>query len=106
MPVSISGSRAARKKMPKQSRQVDRKVEVVLEGLRKHRPVKEICREAGISPTSYYHWQHQVIDAARTGIAHPEYENWALKEHLRELEAENASLRRQVRVLKELCVAD
>jgi len=85
---------------------IDRKLDVVLEGLRKRRSIREICREAGISPASYYQWQQQIIEAARTGIAHPEQENWALKEHIRQLEAENANLRRQVRILGELCIAD
>jgi transposase-like protein len=85
---------------------VDRKLDMVFKGMREHRPVRELCREAGISPTSYYHWQHQVMDAARTGLAHPETENEALKNHIRQLEAENASLRRQLCFLKELCVQD
>ncbi len=85
---------------------VDRKLDVVLKGMREHRPVKELCHEAGISPTSYYHWQNQVIDAARTGLAHPEAENQALKERIRQLEAENARLTQQVRLLKDLCIAD
>ena len=86
--------------------QVERKLDIVLQRMRGNRPVRELCREAGISPTSYYHWQHQIIDAARIGLAHPEVENGALKEHVRQLEAEIASLQRQVRLLKELCVAD
>ena len=106
MPAAISGSQGIGHELTQQSWSVERKLNVVLEGMRKNRPVRAICREMGISPTSFYHWQHQVIEAARTGIAHPEYENLALKEQIRELEAENAGLRRQLRVLKELCVAD
>jgi transposase len=89
-----------------QASQVERKLDIVLKGMRGNRPVRELCREVGISPTSYYHWQHQVIDAARIGLAHPEVENDALKEHVRQLEAEIVGLQRQVRILKELCVAD
>jgi transposase-like protein len=85
---------------------IDRKLDIVLERMRGNRPVRELCREAGISPTSYYQWQHQIIDAARTGLAHPEAENWALKERIRQLEAENAGLQRQVRLLRELAIAD
>jgi transposase-like protein len=106
MPTLASGAQASGKEMSKQPSPVDRKLDIVLEGMRKQRSVREICREAGISLTRYYHWQHQVIEAARTGIAHPEYENLALKEHIRQLEAENANLQRQLRVLQELCVAD
>jgi transposase len=101
IPVSQSRIKATR-----HLSQVERKLGIVLKGMRGNRPVKELCREAGISPTSYYHWQRQVIDAARIGLAHPEVENDALKEHIQQLEAEIAGLQRQVRVLKELCVAD
>jgi transposase len=101
IPVSQSRIKATR-----QVSQVERKLDIVLKGMRGDRPVKELCRQAGISPTSYYHWQHQVIDAARIGLTHPEVENGALKEHVQQLEAEVASLQRQVRVLKELCIAD
>lgn len=105
MPASTPDSQG-KSKSGSQPWQADRKLAVVMRGMRGHRPVKELCREAGISPTSYYHWQHQVIDAARIGLAHPEAENQALKEHIRQLEADNAILRQQVRILKDLCVAD
>lgn len=105
MPASGLGSQG-KSRAADQTWPVDRKLDVVIKGMRGYRPVRELCREAGISPTSYYHWQHQVIDAARTGLAHPESENDALKEHLRQLEAENASLRKQLRILTELCVQD
>ena len=101
IPVSHSGVKAS-----KSVSQVEHKLDIVLKGMRGNRPVKELCREVGISPASYYHWQHQVIDAARIGLAHPEVENDALKEHFQQLEAEIASLQRQVRILKELCIAD
>jgi transposase-like protein len=102
----MSGSRSRGKRTAGESWPADRKLDVVLQGMRKRRPVKELCRQVGISPTSYYHWQHQVIDAARTGLVHPEAENHALKEQIRQLEAENAKLQRQVSLLKDLCTAD
>jgi len=101
IPVSQGRIRATRRLS-----QVERKLDIVLKGMRGNRSVKELCRQAGISPTSYYHWQHQVIDAARIGLTHPEVENGALKEHVQHLEAQIAGLQRQVRLLKELCIAD
>ena len=101
--IPVSHSRI---KATSQVSQVERKLDIVLKGMRGNRPVKELCRQAGISPTSYYHWQHQVIDAARIGLTHPEVENGALKEHVQQLEAQIAGLQRQVRLLKELCIAD
>jgi transposase-like protein len=105
MPTLIPGTNR-KSEAANQARLADRKLEVVMKGMRSHRPVRELCRKAGISPTSYYHWQHQVIDAARTGLAHPAFENEALKERIRQLEAENASLRQQVSIFTELCVQD
>ena len=102
----MSGSMPSAKRTAGPPWPADRKLDVVLQGMRERRPVKELCHQMGISPTSYYHWQHQVIDAARTGLAHPEVENQALKERIRQLEAENAKLRQQVRILKDLCIAD
>jgi transposase-like protein len=68
--------------------------------------VAEICREVGISPSRYYQWRQQIIDAARAGLAYPEKERRALQERVQRLEAENASLQRQLLILQELCVAD
>ena len=33
---------------------VDRKINLVIEGLRRQRPVAQLCREAGISTAHYY----------------------------------------------------
>jgi transposase-like protein len=83
-----------------------RKMDLVLEGWLKHRPITELCREAGISPARYYEWRHQFIQAAQMGLAHPEAEHRALEERLGQLEAENAILQRRARVFRELCVVD
>jgi transposase-like protein len=83
-----------------------RKMDLVLEGWLKHRPVRELCREVGISPARYYEWRQQFIKAAQVGLAHPEAERRALEERLGQLEAENAILQRRARVFRELCVVD
>jgi len=85
---------------------VDRKVDLVLQGLRGDRPVAELCREAGISTTSYYHWRRQFIDAAKASLAFHQPDRQALEERVRQLEAENVNLRRQVQILRELCLAE
>lgn len=85
---------------------IERKINLVLEGLRGHRPVTQLCREAGISPTRYYQWRQQVLDAARVGLVHPEAERHALEQRVQQLEAENAHLQARVRIFQDLCVAD
>ena len=84
----------------------ERKIDLVLQGLRRDRPVAELCREAGISTTSYYHWRRQFIDAAKSSLTCPTADRHALEERVRQLEAENASLQKQVQVLRELCLAE
>lgn len=103
---ALAHSLPGKAKVPKQSWPVDRKVALVLEGLRGHRPVTELCREAGISPVRFCQWRDQFIDAGRAGLACPEAGNCTLEDRIRLLEAENASLRRQVRILQELCLAE
>ncbi len=85
---------------------VDRKVDLVLQGLLGRRPVTELCREAGVSSTCYYQWRQKFIHAAQAGLACPEAERCKLEERIRQLEAENASLQQRVRVLQDLCLAD
>jgi putative transposase len=85
---------------------VERKIELVLEGLRGHRPVTELCREAGISTARYYQWRQQFLDAGRAGLARAEAQNDKLEERVRLLEAENASLQMRVRIFQDVCLAD
>ncbi len=46
-----------------------RKLEIVLAGLRGDRTVKEICREHAISETLYYGWRDQLLEAGRERFA-------------------------------------
>jgi transposase-like protein len=84
---------------------IDRKVNLILDGLSGRRPVTEICREAGISPVRYRQWQEQFIEAGQASLA-PQGEGESLEERVRLLEAENGRLRREVQVLQELCLAE
>ena len=43
------------------------KLAIVLDGL-KSRPIKEICREYGISETQYYRWRDQAIEGIKDGF--------------------------------------
>lgn len=110
--------------MKEQEWLVERKVDLVLEGLRVQHPVADLCREAGVSPECYDRWQQQFIDAVRIILAYPEVMRWVtvqdcppacsttseggseeqanragLEEHIKQLEAENADLRRRLWVL-------
>jgi len=91
---------------PKHAGEADIKIDLVLNGLQEHRPVGEVCREAGISPSRYRKWLQQVVDAARDGLAHPETEHRALQDRVRQLEAENTLLKRRLRIFQDVCMAD
>src|SRR5205809_4826134 len=42
-----------------------KKLEIVLAGLRGDRSVREVCREHAISETLYYGWRDQLLEAGR-----------------------------------------
>jgi transposase-like protein len=106
MPAATMISQGGDKNMARQPWPVDRKIELVLEGLRGHRPVTELCREAGISTARYYQWRQQFLDAGRAGLASAEAQHNKLEERIRQLEAENASLQTRVRIFQDVCLAD
>jgi transposase-like protein len=92
--------------MSKEAWPTDRKIDLVLEGLRGHRPITELCREAGISTAQYYLWRQQFLNAGRAGLAHSEAEHRLLEERIQQLEAENASLQTRVRIFQDVCLAE
>jgi transposase-like protein len=85
---------------------VDHKVDWVLKGLSGRSSVTEICREAGVSPVNYCQWRDQFLDAGRACLACNDLDDCTLEERARQLEIENANLRRQLKILRELCLAE
>ncbi len=106
MTVVVHDSRRRGHEMPRRPWSAERKTELILEGLRGHRPVAALCRQAGISRTCYYRWRHQFLDAGGLGLGRSETESYTLKERIQYLEAENVSLRVRTRLFQELCMAD
>ncbi len=102
----VQGSRGRAAKPAHRSWPADRKVDLVLEGLSDHRPLTDLCREAGISPVRFRQWRDQFVDAGRAGLIYSEAKSDTLEERVKQLEAENAGLRRQVKILQELCLAE
>ena len=58
----LSEKRSYRKFTAKQ------KTEIVLAGLRGDRPVREVCREAGIAETLYYSWRDKLLEAGQAAL--------------------------------------
>ena len=92
--------------MPANEWPADRKIGLVLEGLQGQRTVAELCRETGISTACYDQWRKEFLDTARTGLANFLAHHHTLSERIRQLEAENAHLQAQVRIFRDLAVAD
>ncbi len=67
---------------------LDRKVALVLEGLRGFRPITEICREVGIPTARYYQWRDLFLRAGASGLAQSESERRKLEKRVQQLEAD------------------
>ena len=46
-----------------------KKLEIVLAGLRGDRSVREVCREHAISETLYYGWREKLLEGGREALA-------------------------------------
>ncbi len=67
---------------------VQKKLEIVLAGLRGDVSVKDLCREHQISETLYYSWREKLLEGGKTALAGKEERQGerALKQRVRELE--------------------
>jgi transposase-like protein len=46
-----------------------RRLEIVLAGMRGDRSVRDVCREHGIAETLYYGWRDKILEAGREALA-------------------------------------
>ncbi len=70
----------------------ERKIEIVLEGLRNEIPTSELCRREGISPANYYTWSKAFLEAGKNGLT-KDTKRDATGAEVKELKAENAQLK-------------
>ncbi len=106
MPILSHTMEATLPKTDPQSWPLDRKVALVLEGLRGFRPITVICREAGIPTSRYYEWRERFLQAGRTGLAQSESERRKLEQRIQQLEAENATLKTEKAIFQAACIED
>ena len=71
----------------------EKKIQVVLEGLRGEVTVSEICRREGIANVTYYKWSKDFLDAGKNGLTLETKRN-ATADEVNTLKAENSDLRR------------
>jgi len=88
----------------------EEKIRIVLEGLRRDTPIRDLCRREGIRPTTYYAWLKDFMEAGKErlqrdtarGATRTEVEAFKRdNERLRQVVAE---LSLQVHVLKKTAV--
>lgn len=71
----------------------EEKIRIVLEGLRGEISVAELCRREGLSPTVYYRWSKDFLEAGKNGLVRDTRRD-ATANEVRDLKAENDALKR------------
>ena len=73
----------------------ERKIEIVLEGLRGEIPTTDLCRREGISPANYYKWSKSFLEAGKNGLT-KDTKRSATDDEVRQLKSENNDLKKIV----------
>ncbi len=73
----------------------ERKIEIVLEGLRSEISISELCRREGISPANYYKWSKSFLEAGKNGLT-KDTKRSATTDEVRYLKEENNDLKKAV----------
>lgn len=68
------------------------KIRIVLEGFRKELPVSDICRREGISPSIYYNWLKQFMEAGKVRLKGDTLRG-ATPDEVKQLRSENTQLK-------------
>ena len=71
----------------------EEKIRVVLEGLRGEISVAQLCRREGISPTVYYRWSKDFLEAGKNGLVRDTKRD-ATSDEVKRLKEENGDLKR------------
>jgi len=70
----------------------EEKIRIVLEGFRKELPITDICRREGISPSIYYSWLKQFMEAGKERLKGDTLRG-ATSDEVNKLRQENAQLK-------------
>jgi len=68
------------------------KIRIVVEGLRGEIPISELARRESISPSQYYKWSKQFLEAGKTALTRETSRN-ATDDEVRALRDENERLK-------------
>ena len=87
---------------------IEEKIKIVLDGMRYPEGITGLCRQVGISRSTYYHWQRTLLEkgkegfiARRNGKSNPQrakliQENQWLKELVANLSVDNLVLKKRL----------
>ena len=81
------------KKATRKKYSAEKKIQIVLEGLRGETSVSEVCRREGLAKVTYYKWSKEFLDAGKNGLTLETKRN-STSEEVKNLKQENADLRR------------
>ena len=90
----------------------EEKIRVVLEGLRRDTPIRDLCRREGIRPSTYYAWLKDFMEAGKERLQRDtardatRTEVEALKRENERLKQLVAELSHQVHVLKKTALPE
>ena len=70
----------------------DEKIRIVVEGLRAEISISELARREKISPSQYYRWSKQFLEAGKTALTRETSRN-ATDDEVRDLRDENERLK-------------
>ena len=71
----------------------NKKIQIVLEGLRGEASVSDICRREGLAKPTYYTWSKAFLEGGKNGLTLDTKRN-ATSDEVKNLREENAELRR------------
>lgn len=87
--------------MPKIKHTEEKKLAIVLEGLKANGSIAELCRRHGISDALYYRWRDQFVEAGKRGLSgKTESPSAEMKQKLSEYEKVIGRLTVQNEILK------
>ncbi len=81
------------KKTTRKKFSAEEKIRIVLEGLRGEESISELCRREGISPSIYYNWSKNFLEAGKQRLVRDNKRD-ATAEEVKGLKRENEQLKR------------
>ena len=70
----------------------EEKIRIVLEGFRRDRPIRDLCRREGIRPSTYYVWLKDFMEAGKNRLTRDIIRD-ATRTEIQEIKRENARLK-------------